>query len=94
MTLGAGSDDAPLDLGSNGATGEKASSDDPVDLEKGATGSKAAAAEEEELDRRAMYPRLKMCFKVSVVRALIPLSLPSRSYLFPISALPSFAPNA
>ncbi|KAG2610795.1 hypothetical protein PVAP13_4KG218200 [Panicum virgatum] len=55
MTLGAGSDDAPLDLGSNGATGEKASSDDPVDLEKGATGSKAAAAEEEELDRRAMW---------------------------------------
>jgi hypothetical protein len=42
----AGSDDAPpLDLGRNGATGAKAGSDAPVDLEKGAAGAKAAATE-------------------------------------------------
>ncbi|RLN12008.1 hypothetical protein C2845_PM09G08720 [Panicum miliaceum] len=40
----AGSDDAPLDLGRNVATGEKASSDAPVDLEKGATGAKDVGA--------------------------------------------------
>lgn len=34
-----------------------------------------------------MDPRVAMCIKISLVRALLPLSHPSRSYLIPILAL-------